>query len=170
MTVAKYNAVKKMFVDEGPMPALLYTNNIYGKMAGSENIKGVGVDNTSDNKDWENSAFYTGPWTTQPAPNGAIWVGAGSDTKLPEIKPDPNYDVEQLLLMAQLSKVPSLERAVNELAVVIKRIIEKNKLGPIAALALIRMIENNTFTALISAVNEVYKPEDGDDDEDDGSG
>lgn len=160
-TYSVKKSVVKKAAEENDMRSLLYNPMaVYGKMGTNEEDTS---DNTADTQPEDNSSHYSNPYSTIPSQN--VWTGTDWSTKLPEIKPDPNYDIEQLLMMAQLSQVPSLEKAVNELAEVIKRLIEKNRLGPIAALALIRMIENNTFAALIDTINEVYKPGDEEEDE-----
>lgn len=88
------------------------------------------------------------------------WWG-GRHTTFPE--PDkvapPEFDVDQLLNLAMLSQTPSLQRAVDELAAVVKRLIEKYHLGLIASLALVKLIEVNTFQALAVAVNEQHSEE-----------
>lgn len=87
------------------------------------------------------------------------WGGRITTFPEPDDIPQPGFDVDQLLKMAQLSQTPSLQRAVDELATVVKRLIEKYHLGPIASLALVKMIEVNTFQALAVAVNEQHSPE-----------
>jgi len=87
-----------------------------------------------------------------------IWMsGTDTSTFLPsDTFPKPEINVEQIMKMAQISQVPSLKRAVDELATVIKRLIEKYQLGPIASLAFIKLVEINIFQSLIKALNEKH--------------
>jgi len=90
------------------------------------------------------------------------WV-EGRRTTFPKADrvPEPEFDIEQLMNMAQLSQTPSLQRAVDGLATVIKRLAEKYKLGPIASLALVKMVEVNVFQALVGAINEQHNGDEG---------